>query len=118
MWFVLALLVAASIAITLVGWFGWQGKLPRQGFAGIRTRYSMANDEQWHAVHRAGAPYLIFGGVGGLAAGLALLPFAIAGELSDGFVTSAVIALGLLIAVSALTSAILGVRGAKASLAR
>ncbi|MGE0598433.1 MAG: SdpI family protein [Dehalococcoidia bacterium] len=116
MWAVYILLLFASMGIIMVGWQGWMGKLPRQHFAGIRTPYSMANDEQWKAVHRFGAPYLIFGGVAAFSAALALLPFAIAGVLPVGFVSASVIAIAAVLGGSALLSWRKGVTGAKAEL--
>ena len=116
MWIGFIALLFGAALITWVGWLGWQEKLPRQRWAGIRTRYALANDEQWKAVHRYGAPYLIFGGVAAFAGALAMLPFAIAGALPAAFGASVLIALGLIIGVSALMSWVLGVRAAKASL--
>ena len=43
----------------------------------------MANDEQWKAVHRIGAPYMIFGGIAAFAGSLAIFPFAVFGSLPD-----------------------------------
>lgn len=117
MWIGFLVLLLGAALITWVGWRGWQEKLPRQHWAGIRTGYSLANDEQWKATNRYGAPYLIFGGVAAVAGALAMLPFAIAGALPTGFGTSVLIALGMIIVVSVLMSWVLGVRAAKASLA-
>ena len=116
MWAIYIVILFGSMTITMIGWQGWQGKLPRQGFAGIRTPYSLKNDEQWYAVHRFGAPYLIFGGVAAFSASLALLPFAIAGALPNGFVVATVIAITAVLLGSALLSWLKGVGGAKAEL--
>ncbi len=111
----LAMLFGAGVVI-VVGWYAWQEKLPRQGWAGIRTPYSMANDEQWRLVHRYGAPYLIFGGVAVFAASMALFPFAVAGALPDAFSAAVLLASALILGASAVMSWVFGVRGAKAQL--
>jgi uncharacterized membrane protein len=116
MWVPFVLVFLAALVVTAVGWWGLQGKLPRQFWAGIRTPYSLANDEQWLAVHRYGAPYLIFGGVAAAAASLAMIPFALAGKLPSGFAAASLIAIALVLGISGLMSWVLGVRGAKASL--
>ncbi|MGE3075627.1 MAG: SdpI family protein [Dehalococcoidia bacterium] len=116
MWAIYIALLFVSMTLIMIGWQGWMGKLPRQHFAGIRTPYSMANDEQWKAVHRYGSPYLIFGGVAAFAAALAMLPFAIAGALPSGFVLATVIAIGAVLLGTALLSWRKGVTGAKAEL--
>jgi len=116
LWLAFLVMTLGAATLTVVGWFAWLGKLPRQGFAGIRTPYTMASDEQWHAAHRFGAPYLIFGGVAGVAIGLAGLPFAIAGELPDAFAAASLLAAAGILLVSALASWYFGVKGAKAHL--
>ena len=116
MWFVLIVMLFASMALILVGWQGWQEKLPRQHWAGIRTPYAMANDEQWKLVHRYGSPYMIFGGVAVFAGSLALLPFAIAGVLPEAFTAAAVIGFSIILFVSAIVSWRKGVSGAKSAL--
>jgi uncharacterized membrane protein len=118
MWAVFIVMLFASMAVIMLGWQGWQGKLPRQGWAGIRTPYAMANDEQWKAVHQHGSPYLIFGGVATFSASLALLPFAVADALPAGFVLASVIAIGAVMVGCALLSWRKGVGGAKAELGR
>ena len=118
MWVGFLVMLIGSSALVAVGWYGWQEKLPRQYWAGIRTKYTLANDEQWKAVHRIGAPYMIFGGVAAFAGALAALPFAISGDLPDTFAASVLAALAVLIGLTALLSWLLGVRGAKASLSR
>jgi hypothetical protein len=77
----------------------------------------MANDEQWKAVHRYGAPYMIFGGVAALAGTLAMLPFAIAGRLPDAFSAAVLLVLAVVLGSTALLSWQFGVRAAKRSLA-
>lgn len=118
MWFAYLVMTLGAAAVTIVGWYAWLGKLPRQGFAGIRTPYTMANDEQWYAAHRYGAPYLIFGGVAVLAVGLAALPFAIAGSLPVAFSVTVLLACAAVLLGAAFASWYYGVRGAKAHLGR
>ncbi len=118
MWVAFLVVLLGSGSLVFIGLRGLQEKLPRQHWAGIRTPYSMANEEQWYAVHRYGSPYLIFGGVAAFAAALAMFPFAVAGKLPDGFATVVLIAVAVLLGALALLSWMLGVRGAKAHLAR
>src|SRR3989304_2323372 len=97
-----------AATITAVGWAPWPRELP--------PPYTMANDEQWYATHKYGAPYLIFGGVATLAMSLAALPFAIAGALPDAFATGVLGAGAFVILVAALCSWFFGVKAAKAHL--
>ena len=116
MWVSFMAMAFGGMALISIGWLGWQGRLKRQHFAGIRTRYAMANDEQWYAVHKHGAMYMIFGGVAALAMSLSLLPFAIAGQLPDAFALT----MALIIAAVVLGSVVLawskGVSAAKREL--
>lgn len=64
------LLVGSGLVLLWVGWLGGQGRLTRQNIAGIRTRATLASDEAWNAAHRAGAPWLLAGGVAALLGGL------------------------------------------------
>lgn len=116
MWMVFLAALIGSLLATWVGWRGWQERLPRQSFAGIRTPYTLSSDERWRAVHRFGAPYLIFGGVAVASGALALLPFAIAGRLPDAFAAGAAIAMALIMVSAALASWWFGVRAAHAAL--
>ena len=118
MWIGFLVVLIASVAVIFVGWWGWQEKLPRQHWAGIRTPYTLASDEQWKAVHRFGAPHMIFGGVAAFSAGLAMLPFAIAGAVSDGFAAAVLFAIAVVIGASAIMSWQFGVRAAKTHLAQ
>ncbi len=118
MWVAFLVMMLGSGVLTVLGWRALQEKLPRQHWAGIRTPYSMANDEQWYAVHRYGAPYLIFGGVATFAAALAMLPFSLAGKLPNGFSAAVFLAGAFIMVGSALLSWAMGVRGAKAALGR
>ncbi len=116
MWIAFMAMAFGGMALVSIGWMGWQGRLKRQHWAGIRTRYSMANDEQWFAVHRHGAMYMIFGGVAALAMSLSLLPFAIAGQLPDAFAVTMALIIAAVVLLSAMMSWLKGVSGAKAEL--
>jgi uncharacterized membrane protein len=105
-----------AAVVTMVGWYAWLGKLPRQHIAGIRTPYTMANDEQWYATHKYGAPYLIFGGVATLAMSLAVLPFAIAGALPGAFSAAVLLAGTMVLLTAAIGSWYFGVKAARAHL--
>ncbi len=114
----IALLVATigALVVTVVGWYGMVGKLPPNAFAGIRTPYTHASPERWYAVHRAGGPFLVLPGAAALAAGLALVPFALLGKLPDALVVSVLIAQAVFILAGALASWAIGTSRAKAEL--
>ena len=116
MWVAFLVVLLGSGGLIVVGWLWLLERLPRQHWAGIRTHYSLANDEQWNAVHRFGAPYLVLGGAAAFAGALALLPFAIAGSLPTSFALASLAAFVLLVGISALLWRN-GTRGAKAHLA-
>lgn len=116
MWFAFLVLALAAVAVILIGWYGWLGKLPRQHIAGIRTPYTMRSDEHWNAVHRYGSPYLIFGGVAVLAISLAVFPFAVGGALPGTFSAAVALAAALVMLGAVLASWYFGVRAAKAQL--
>lgn len=73
---VLALLVVAlaSLVVAGVGYLGWQGRLARNRWVGIRLPATLASDERWHAAHAAAGPWMIAAGMVGfwtaVAAGL------------------------------------------------
>jgi uncharacterized membrane protein len=115
---VFALLVTtlASTICGFVGFLALAGKLPPNHFAGIRTPFTRRNPENWYAVHQAGSPYLVLLSVAGLAAGLAFVPFALAGKLAGGLVTAIVVAQCALIVAGALLSWWIGTSKAKAQL--
>jgi uncharacterized membrane protein len=110
----LAIVTFASGVLVLVGSMALLGRLHRNFVAGIRTRYALASDENWDRTHRAAAPLLIFGGVAGLMAGLAFLPFAAAGVLSNGVAFAACLAIAILLAASAIVGWLVGSRSARA----
>jgi len=116
MWTVLIVELVAGLVLGWVGWLALTGKLPRQGFAGVRTRYTLSSDQRWEAVHRHGGPYLVFGAVAVAAAAAALLPFAIAGALPHGFTVAAVLAIAVVAVGSALAAWRIGESRARAEL--
>lgn len=113
-----ALLVVTlgGIAVSVVGWLGLLGKLPPNRVAGIRTPYALSSPERWYAVHRAGAPWLLFGGVAVAMAGFAFTPFALAGAVPDALALAVVLVCAAIILVAALGSWQVGVAKAKAQL--
>lgn len=65
-------LIFGGLVVAWVGWLGLKARLPRQHWAGMRTRATMANDDSWVAAHRASGRATLTGGVvmaiGGIAA--------------------------------------------------
>ena len=114
--FALGIIAFGGMLFVVLGWLGLTGKLPRNGFAGIRTPYTMKSDQRWYATHRYGAPMLIFGGVAVFMTGLAFFPFSVAGKVSDGLASAVTLAMTGLLLISALMSWQLGVKGAKREL--
>ncbi|MFN8508298.1 MAG: SdpI family protein [Dehalococcoidia bacterium] len=113
---VVFLIIAAGSALVLaIGIFGLIGKLPRNGWAGIRTPYTMRSDENWQRTHRFGSPLLIFGSVATLSASLAFLPFALAGKVGDGLAGAVSIGCAVVLGTSAIASWLYGVNRAKSS---
>ncbi len=112
----LALLVGTLGSATAValGWLGFVGKLPRNRVAGIRTRYTLSSDERWYAVHRSGGPVMLLGAAAALAAGLAFLPFALAGKVDEGLAAAVLIAMVVVVLVAAIGGWLYGVSRAKA----
>ena len=110
---VLGLVTLAGALFLVLGWMSLAGSLPPNDVAGIRTSYTRRSPGNWYATHRAAAPVLIWVGVAVLAAGLAFLPFAIAGSLGDGLVIGLVVALGTLLFMGAIASWLYGTRAAR-----
>ena len=109
----LALVTIAAVALVVLGWLGLIGKLPPNGVAGIRTPFTRASDANWYATHRAAAPLLIFGGVASLMAGLAFLPFTIAGNVSNEVAGTVSLILAVVLAASAIAGWLFGTRSAR-----
>lgn len=109
----LFIVTLGSLLVLAVGLLGFLGRLPRNPIAGIRTRYTMRNDDNWQRAHREGGPFLIFSGVAAVAVGLAFLPFALAGKISDGLAIVAIVVQAIIIGVGAVLSASYGIARAK-----
>ena len=109
----LGLVTLGGAVFLVVGWMSLVGTLSSNVVAGIRTPSARKWPENWHAPHRAAAPVLIWVGVAVLAAGLAFLPFAIAGTVGDGLVEGLVIGLGSLLLVGAVASWVYGKRAGR-----
>ncbi|MGH2632005.1 MAG: SdpI family protein [Tepidiformaceae bacterium] len=117
MWLALAVVAVVGLVTVVLGWMGLNGSLPRNHFAGIRTRFTQSSDAAWKATHRAGGPYLIFGGVAAAMVALAFLPFAAAGKVSTGIASVAVIVAATVLVVAAVAGWQIGVRTARRELA-
>ena len=65
--------VLGGAGVLVVGWLAGRDRLPRNGWAGIRTMTTLRDDETWYAAHRAGSWWLVAGGAIALAIGLLLL---------------------------------------------
>ena len=111
----LAMMVAtlASIAELTVGLMGLLGRLPRNHFAGIRTKSTLASDEAWQEAHRAASAPMIFAAVAALAMGLALLPFVVAGRVGDGLAIGVVIIQAAMLIAGAAAGVVLGQQAAR-----
>lgn len=53
----------AAVLLIAMGILGQRHKLPRNGWAGIRTATTMTNDDTWDAAHTAAAPAFLIGGL-------------------------------------------------------
>jgi uncharacterized membrane protein len=111
--FALAIVTLGGVLLVALGWLGWLRKLPPNWFAGIRIPYTMRSPENWYATHHAAAPSLIFGGVAIVAAGMAFLPFSIAGKVSDGLAAAISLALAGVLLVTVLAATIVGVQSSR-----
>jgi uncharacterized membrane protein len=109
----LIVIILAGLALVVVGYLGLTSKLAPNHFAGIRTRFTRASESNWYAAQRAGAPWMIFGGVAAMMAGLAFLPFVIAGKLSTGPALAINIVLLAIIVISAIGAWVFGQWGAR-----
>jgi len=68
--FIAILLVVASVALIVTGYMAWTGRLPRNQWAGIRTKTTMTSDAVWYAAHRKAGPWLTISGVAMLIGGV------------------------------------------------
>jgi uncharacterized membrane protein len=114
MWVVLLVVLIGGVALTTVGVLSLFDRLPRNRFAGIRTRTTLASDAAWYRAHRAAGPILVVGSVAVVAVTLAFLPFAAAGKLGSGL-TIAVAVLGVVVALmTSVASLVVGTKAAQA----
>jgi uncharacterized membrane protein len=70
---VAALLVAAGLALGVVGGLGWRRRLPRNRFAGVRTVNTLRDDETFAVGNQVGAPLSIAAGAVAFLGGLVIL---------------------------------------------
>ena len=71
-----------SGALVYIGLLGLLGKLRPNRWAGIRTSFTHASEENWYDTHKAAGPVFVFGGIFAAAVSLAFVPFALAGKLN------------------------------------
>lgn len=110
---VFIVLVLGAVAFVVIGVLSLLQKLPRNAIVGIRTPFTLESDRNWYATHRAGAPWMIFGGVAVMMASIAFLPFALIGKLSDAAALTIIIILTVLLLVSAIGAWLFGTWGAR-----
>ena len=113
MWTIFAVMIVVGVVFVAVGLMALLEKLPRNHIAGIRTRFALSSDENWYATHRAASPLLIFGGVAVAMVGVAFLPFAIAGKVSDSISVVASFAMAVVVVMVAIASLVYGTRVAR-----
>jgi uncharacterized membrane protein len=109
----LALVTLGGVVMIVLGWLGWLEKLPPNWFAGIRIPFTMRSEENWYSTHHGAGPLLIFGGVAIVAAGMAFLPFSIAGKVSDGLVAIVCLALAGVLLLTVAGATVIGVKSAR-----
>lgn len=68
-----ALLIIGGAIITVTGWRGLRGTLPRNRFAGVRTPAAMSSDEAFGLANRVAAPATMAGGAVTFLVGACLL---------------------------------------------
>lgn len=111
----LGLVTLGGVLLVVLGLMGLLGKLAPNHIAGIRRPFTTRSEENWYATHRAAAPLVIFGGVAATMAGLAVFPFAVAGNVSDGLAASVCVAVATLLGVTAIAGWVFGTRAARGS---
>ena len=99
-----AVFIAAGVVLLVMAALGAWGKLPRNGFAGIRTRKTMASADTWNVGHRAAAGYTAAAGMASIGGGIVALFVADSG--------AAIVVLGLGTAVITVTLVLLATRKA------
>ncbi|MHC1480481.1 SdpI family protein [Frateuria aurantia] len=58
-----ALMEGAGLSVICIVAGNYLGKLPRNGWIGIRTPWTLASDEVWARTHRQGGPLMMLAGV-------------------------------------------------------
>ena len=107
-------MIGPGVIIALVGllviWVAirmWQGRLPRNSIAGVRTRATMRSSEAFYTANKAAAPLAVTAGVFLTAGGLA------AAILADSEGATALLAGALTCAALAIAGGIIGVRACR-----
>lgn len=99
-------LLLGGLIVSVAGWFGWKGRLPRNGMLGIRVPSTMRSDEAWKTAHVAAGLWIILSGVPMIAVGVMTLATA---QTDDVLTLGAAIAALVLV----LIGGIVGVRAAR-----
>lgn len=101
------ILILAGLALIVVAVASWQGRLPRNALAGVRTPSTMRSDQAFKVANKVAAPLTAAGGV---VLGLGGVLAALLGKSSAGPV---LIACALACAVLCVVGAIKGVRAVR-----
>jgi uncharacterized membrane protein len=72
-----------GLGVAYVGFAGLLGRLRPNHWAGIRTGFTRASEQNWTDVHRAAGVVFLLGAMPVVAAGFAFAPFAFAGKIGD-----------------------------------
>lgn len=81
MWLLTVTLGLSGAVVFVIGSLGVQGRLPRNRWAGIRSRWAMASDRSWKVAHEAAGRMLMLSGFVVVALAVAL---PVVGEDSPG----------------------------------
>ncbi|QGK71888.1 hypothetical protein GIY23_22420 [Allosaccharopolyspora coralli] len=76
-------LAIGGVALIAVAWLSFQGKLPRNRYAGVRTPATLRSDEAFDVGNRVAAPATV---AGGLVALISAAAMALAGSGTTGLV--------------------------------
>ncbi|WP_017571899.1 SdpI family protein [Nocardiopsis halotolerans] len=71
---VMVVLAIAPLALMVSGYLGARGRIRPNMVVGIRTAYTLSDDDAWYAVHFRSAPWTIASGVV-MALAIVLFPF-------------------------------------------
>jgi len=100
-------------SLVYLGWLASQSRLRPNRWSGIRTSFTMANDENWYRAHRAAAPVLIAAGIVQGLGGFVLAGVATAGRLPPAAAVGALLTLAAVALVGAIGGWLIGTRHAK-----